>query len=114
MAKNKRFHFPLKSIVGTFSLYQGIGLFIIVFVAVIAGYTLTYQSSVHRLRQEGSAIIEQAAGILSRPLWNFDKDTLSQYTDVFLNNSLVNGLQVRDERGRIVMEKTHVPFISIR
>ncbi len=110
MAKNKRFHFPLKSIVGTFSLYQGIGLFIIVFVAVIAGYTLTYQSSVHRLRQEGSAIIEQAAGILSRPLWNFDKDTLSQYTDVFLNNSLVNGLQVRDERGRIVMEKTHKSY----
>ena len=106
MAKNKRFHFPLRSIVGTFSLYQGIGLFLIVSIAVVAGYTLTYQTSVNRLRQEGNAIIEQAAGILSRPLWNFDKDTLAQYTDVFLNNSLVDGVQVRDERGQIVKEKT--------
>ncbi|PJB83032.1 MAG: hypothetical protein CO090_01805, partial [Acidobacteria bacterium CG_4_9_14_3_um_filter_49_7] len=106
MAKNKRFHFPLRSIVGTFSLYQGIGLFLIVSIAVVAGYTLTYQTSVNRLRQEGDAIIEQAAGILSRPLWNFDKDTMAQYIDVFLNNSLVDGVQVRDERGQIVKEKT--------
>ena len=106
MAKNRRFNMPLRSIVSTFSLYQGIGLFLIVSIAIIAGYTLTYQSSVTRLRQEGSVVIEQAAGIFSRPLWNFDKDSLAQYTDVFLNNSLVDGVQIHDERGRIVIEKS--------
>lgn len=107
MATNNRFHFPLRSIVSTFSLYQGIGLFLIVSIAVVAGYTLTYQSSVNRLHREGDALIEQAAGILSRPLWNFDKETLAQYTDVFLNSSLIDAVQIRDERGQIVMEKAH-------
>ncbi|MCK5879515.1 MAG: PAS domain S-box protein [Holophagae bacterium] len=110
MAKNNRFHLPLRSIVSTFSLYQGIGLFIIVSIAVVAGYTLTYQSSVNRIRQQGDAVIEQAAGILSRPLWNFDKDTLAQYTDVFLNYSLVDGVQIRDERGQIVIEKANKSY----
>ncbi len=107
MAKSKRFHFPLRSIVSTFSLYQGIGLFLIVSITVVVGYTLTYQSSINRLRQEGNALVEQAAGILSRPLWNFDKDTLAQYTEVFLNNSLIDSVQIRDERGHIVIEKVH-------
>ncbi|NOZ13995.1 MAG: PAS domain S-box protein [Acidobacteria bacterium] len=108
MGKTKHPRLPSKSVVGSFSLYQGIALFLIVLVAIVAGYTLTYQNSVNRLQQEGKGIIGQAAGILSRPLWNFDKDTLAQYTEIFLNNSLVNGVQIRDERGQIVMEKHHM------
>ena len=107
MAKSKRSHGHMNSIINTFSFYQGIGLFVIVAIAVIAGYTVTYHSSVSRLRHEGDALIEQAAGILSRPLWNFDKDTLTQYTDIFLNNALVDSVQIRDEKGQTVIEKVH-------
>lgn len=100
----KRFRFTFDSVLGTFTFYQVIVILLIGLAAVLLGYAVTYRNSVNQLRSAGQVGVDTAANILSKPLWNYDTETLDQYCKVFLESNTICRIVIHGEDGRVVLD----------
>lgn len=95
-----------KSITSTLTILLVLTVIVVSLTSVAVTYTIQFKRSYSELESKADSLINALGDILAIPLWNLDRQNISQIAEAYAHDEIFELLEIRDTNGDIYFNFT--------